>query len=341
MSIITVGIDLAKNVFAVHGVDESGRAVLVKPKVARDRLLDLVAQLPACLIGMEACSGAHHWARLFRAHGHTVKLMAPKFVTPYRMSGKRGKNDAADAAAICEAVTRPKMRFVPIKDVDQQATLCLHRTRQGFVTERTAVYNRVRGLISEFGIVLPLKVERLRRDILEHLEDLPGWANRCVGDLLAHADQLDGRIAEYDKAISQAARQDERSRRLMQLPGIGPNTASALLASIGSGHDFKHGRQVAAWMGLVPGQYSSGGKTRLGWITKAGDAYLRSLLVMGARSILAGLGDKQDRFSRWARSLVERCGYWKAAIAIAAKNARLAWAVLRYGEEFRLNASVA
>jgi transposase len=341
MSIITVGIDLAKNVFAVHGVDESGRAVLVKPKVARDRLLDLVAQLPACLIGMEACSGAHHWARLFRAHGHTVKLMAPKFVTPYRMSGKRGKNDAADAAAICEAVTRPKMRFVPIKDVDQQATLCLHRTRQGFVTERTAVYNRVRGLISEFGIVLPLKVERLRRDILEHLEDLPGWANRCVGDLLAHADQLDERIAEYDKAISQAARQDERSRRLMQLPGIGPNTASALLASIGSGHDFKHGRQVAAWMGLVPGQYSSGGKTRLGWITKAGDAYLRSLLVMGARSILAGLGDKQDRFSRWARSLVERCGYWKAAIAIAAKNARLAWAVLRYGEEFRLNASVA
>jgi len=339
MSIITVGIDLAKNVFAVHGVDETGKAVLVKPRVARDRLLELIAQLRPCLIGMEACSGAHHWARLFRAHGHTVKLMAPKFVTPYRMSGKRGKNDAADAAAICEAVTRPNMRFVPIKDIDQQATLCLHRTRQGFVTERTAVYNRVRGLISEFGIVLPQKVERLRHDILEHLEALPGWANRCVGDLLAHTDQLDARIAEYDKAISQVARQDERSRRLMKLPGIGPNTASALLASIGAGHDFKHGRQVAAWIGLVPGQYSSGGKIRLGWITKAGDAYLRSLLVMGARAVLAGLGDKQDRFSRWARSLVERCGYWKAVVAIAAKNARLAWAVLRYGEDFRLNAS--
>jgi transposase len=338
MSIITVGIDLAKNVFAVHGVDETGRAVLVKPKVARGRLLDLVAQLPPCLIGMEACSGAHHWARLFRVHGHCVKLMAPKFVTPYRMSGKRGKNDAADAAAICEAVTRPKMRFVPIKEVNQQATLCLHRTRQGFVTERTAVYNRVRGLIAEFGVVLPLKIECLRHDILEHLEELPGGVNRCVWDLLRHADTLEERIAEYDKAIAQVARQDERSRRLMRLRGIGPNTATALLASIGAGHDFKHGRQVAAWIGLVPSQYSSGGKTRLGWITKTGDAYLRGLLVMGARSILAGLGDKQDRFSRWARSLVERRGYWKAVVAIAAKNARLAWAVLRYGDEFRLHA---
>jgi transposase len=341
MGIITVGIDLAKNVFAVHGVDEAGRAVLVKPKVARDKLVELVAQLPPCLIGMEACSGAHHWARQFVRYGHEVRLMAPKFVTPYRMSGKRGKNDAADAIAVCEAVTRPHMRFVPIKDVDQQATLCLHRTRQGFVAERTAVYNRVRGLISEFGIVLPQKVERLRRDILEHLEELPGWANCCVGDLLAHADVLDARVAEYDRAIAQVAREDERSRRLMRLPGIGPNTASALLASLGAGHDFKHGRQVAAWIGLVPGQYSSGGKARLGRITKAGDAYLRSLLVMGARAVLAGLGDKQDRFSRWARSLVERRGYWKAVVAIAAKNARLAWAVLKYGEDFRLNAGAA
>jgi transposase len=338
MGIITVGIDLAKNVFAVHGVDENGKAVLVKPRVARERLLELIAQLPPCVIGMEACSGAHHWARLFRVHGHTVKLMAPKFVMPYRMSGKRGKNDAADAAAICEAVTRPKMRFVPIKDVDQQATLCLHRTRQGFVTERTAQYNRIRGLIAEFGVVLPLKIEHLRHDILEHLEELPGGVNRCVWDLLRHADTLEERIAEYDKAIAQVARQDERSRRLMRLAGIGPNTATALLASIGCGHDFKHGRQVAAWIGLVPSQYSSGGKTRLGWITKTGDAYLRGLLVMGARSILAGLGDKQDRFSRWARSLVERRGYWKAVVAIAAKNARLAWAVLRYGDEFRLHA---
>jgi len=341
MSIITVGIDLAKNVFAVHGVDENGKSTLVKPKVSREQLLPLIAQLPPCLIGMEACSGAHHWARQFREYGHTVRLIAPKFVTPYRMSGKRGKNDAADAAAICEAVTRPAMRFVPVKEEHQQIVLCLHRTRQGFVEERTALYNRLRGLISEFGIVLPQKVACLRRAIGAHLEDLPGYANQCVGDLLAHADQLDARIADYDRLIAQAAREDARSKRLMQRSGIGPLTASAFLAGIGNGHDFKNGRQVAAWIGLVPGQYSSGGKARLGRITKAGDAYLRSLLVMGARAILSGLGDKQDRFSRWARNLVERRGYWRAVVAIAAKNARLAWAVLKYGEDFRLNPDVA
>ena len=341
MSIITVGVDLAKNVFAIHGVDALGKAVLVKPKVAREHLAALIAQLPPCLIGMEACSGAHHWARLFRGYGHTVKLMAPKFVTAYRLSGKRGKNDAADAAAICEAVTRPAMRFVPIKEEHQQIILCLHRTRQGFVDERTATYNRLRGLISEFGIVLPQKVACLRRSIGAHLEDLPGYANRCIGDLLAHADTLDERIAEYDRLIALAAREDERSRRLMKRPGIGPVTASALLASLGSGHDFRNGRQVAAWIGLVPGQYSSGGKARLGRITKAGDNYLRGLLVMGARAILAGLGDKQDGFSCWARNLQERRGYWKAVVAIAAKNARVAWAVLHYGEDFRLRPEAA
>ena len=340
MSIITVGIDLAKNVFAVHGIDESGKPVLIKPKVARDHLAALIAQLPPCLIGMEACSGAHHWARLFREYGHIVKLMDPKRVTPYRLTGKRGKNDAADAAAICEAVSRPNMRFVPVKEEHQQIILTLHRTRQGFVEERTATYNRLRGLISEFGIVLPQKVACLRRSIGAYLEDLPSYANRCIGDLLSHADALDARIAEYDRLIAQAAREDTRSRRLMERPGIGPVTASALLASLGNGHDFKNGRQVAAWIGLVPGQYSSGGKARLGRITKAGDAYLRSLLVMGARAILAGLGDKQDGFSRWARSLQERRGYWKAVVAIAAKNARIAWAVLHYGEDFRTTPDV-
>lgn len=341
MSIITVGIDLAKNVFAVHGVDDNGKPALVKPKVSREHLLPLVAQLSPCVIGMEACSGAHHWARLFRQHGHSVKLMAPKFVTPYRMGGKRGKNDAADAAAICEAVTRPNMRFVPIKEVHQQIILCLHRTRQGFVEERTATYNRLRGLIAEFGIVLPQKVANLHRHIGARLEDLPGYASRCVGDLLSHADQLDVRIAEYDRLIAKAAREDARSKRLMQRPGIGPVTASALLASIGGGHDFKNGRQVAAWIGLTPGQHSSGGKDRLGRITKAGDHYLRTLLVLGARTILNTLGDKQDHFSRWARNLVVRRGYGRAAVAIAAKNARLAWAVLRYGEDFRLSPSAA
>ncbi len=244
MSIIVIGIDLAKNIFAVHGVNAQGKPELVKPKVSRDQLLPLIANLPPCLIGMEACSGAHYWARQFRQYGHTIKLMAPKFVSPYRMSGKCGKNDAQDAAAIAEAVTRPKMRFVPIKEEHQQIILCLHRTRQGFVEERTATYNRLRGLISEFGIVLPQKVTGLRQHIGKHLDGLPGYAQRCVEDLLTHADQLDARISDYDKAIAQAAREDERSKRLMQRPGIGPITASALLASIGNGHDFKNGRQV-------------------------------------------------------------------------------------------------
>jgi transposase len=185
MSIIVIGIDLAKNIFAVHGVNESGHAELVKPKVSRDQLLPLIANLPPCTIGMEACSGAHHWARLFRQFGHTVKLMAPKFVTPYRMSGKRGKNDAQDAAAIAEAVTRTSMRFVPIKEEHQQIILCLHRTRQGFVIERTATYNRLRGLIAEFGIVLPQKVTGLRQSIGKHLDALPGYDKRCIDDLLA------------------------------------------------------------------------------------------------------------------------------------------------------------
>jgi transposase len=264
-----------------------------------------------------------------------VKLMAPKLVAPYRMSGKRGKNDAADAAAICEAVTRPSMRFVPLKDEHQQATLCLHRTRQGFVEERTAIYNRIRGLLSEFGVVLPQSPARLRREITVHLDALPSWARRCISDLLEHAGLIEDRLIEYDRAISQIARDDERSRRLMQLRGIGPTTASALLASLGAGHDFKNGRQVGAWLGLTPGQHSSGGKQRLGSITKAGDAYLRCLLVNGARAVIANLGEKQDRFSRWVRSLVERRGYWRAAVAIAAKNARMAWAVLKYGDDFR------
>src|SRR5688572_9358807 len=181
MAIVTLGIDLAKNVFALHGVDATGKAVLVRPSVPRGKLLELVASLPACLIGMEACSGAHHWARLFQAHGHTVRLMAPKFVAPYRLSGKRGKNDAADAAAICEAVTRPSMRFVPPKSLQQQSELMVHRARQGFVQQRTATINRIRGLLAEFGIVLPLKAATVRREAMLQLEDLPGWANTVIG----------------------------------------------------------------------------------------------------------------------------------------------------------------
>ena len=334
MKIIYLGIDLAKNVFAVHGVDEFGKGVLVRPNVRRDQLLELVATLPPCVVGMEACSGAHHWARAFAGFGHTPKLMAPKFVAPYRMSGRRGKNDAADAAAICEAVQRPNMRFVPVKSVDQQGMLCLHRVRQGFVEERTATINRIRGLLSEFGLVLPRKAEIVRRQAGAALEDLPGWANRSIGDLLSHLHLLDTRIAEYDGHVKAVARADPRSRRLMEMPGIGPTTASALVATIGNGHDFRCGRQLAAWLGLVPGQYSSGGKTRLGKITKAGDAYLRTLLVMGAGSVLAAAKTKTDRMSRWAISVEARRGYGKAKVAIAAKNARMAWVLLAKGDAF-------
>lgn len=338
MAIVTLGIDLAKNVFALHGVDATGLAVLVRPSVARAKLLELVASLPPCLIGMEACSGAHHWARLFASHGHTVRLMAPKFVVPYRLSGKRGKNDAADAAAICEAVSRPNMRFVPVKSIDQQCELLVHRARQGFIQQRTATLNRIRGLLSELGIVLPLKAATVRREALLQLEDLPGWCNTVIGDLLSEVTRLDERIAQYDRHIEAIVRASAPAKQLMQLPGVGPTTASALVAMIGHGHEFKCGRQLSAWLGLVPGQYSSGGKQRLGRITKAGDPYLRMLLVLGARSVLNGAATRSDATSRWALQLAARVGYWKAVVAIAAKNARLCWAVLQRGESFRLPA---
>ena len=338
MAILYVGVDLAKNVFAVHGVNEAGKPELVRPSVPRARLHELIASLPPCVIGMEACSGAHHWARLFMAHGHTVRLMAPKFVAPYRLSGKRGKNDAADAAAICEAVQRPNMRFVPVKTEAQQAQLCVHRARQAFVEARTATLNRIRGLLSEFGIVLPLKAATVRREAALRLEDLPGLSNLVIGDLLSEVHRLDERVAQYDRHIAQMAREDERARRLMRLAGVGETTATALVSMIGNGHEFKCGRQLAAWLGLVPGQYSSGGKARLGRITKAGDPYLRSLLVMGAKALLNAAKLKTDGISRWAVALAERRGYWKAVVAIAAKNARMAWAVLARGERFTMPA---
>jgi transposase len=342
MSIVFVGIDLAKSVFAVHGVNDAGKPELIKPAVPRAKLGEVVAALPPCTIGMEACSGAHHWARQFQGYGHTVKLMAPKFVAPYRMSGKAGKNDAADAVAICEAVQRPNMRFVPVKSEDQQGRLMVHRARQGFVEQRTANFNRIRGLLSEVGIVLPLKADTVRRQAAALLEELPGWVNTVIGDLLSEVHRLDERIAQYDRHIAAMAKQDQRAAQLMRLCGVGETTATALIAMIGNAHEFSSGRQLSAWLGLVPGQYSSGGKMRLGRITKAGDAYLRSLLIMGARALLHAAKTKpetkSDSISRWAVALEQRRGYWRAVVAIAAKNARMAWAVLRRGEEFKMPA---
>src|SRR5204862_1406041 len=301
-----------KNVFSLHGVDAAGKTVL-RRTVRRDRLVDTVASLSPCLIGMEACSGAHEWGRRFEQHGHTVKLMAPKFVAPYR---KSDKNDGNDAEAVCEAVTRPNMRFVPIKSLEQQALLSLHRVRQGFIVERTATINRLRGLLAEFGVVLPVRAVVVRREACKAAESLPALGRRAIEDLLAHLRTLDERIVGYDRELEQQARQCEPARRLMKIRGIGALSALAIVATVGNARDFRSGRQFAAWLGLTPRQHSSGGKTRLGHITKRGDAYLRCLLVQGARSVLHTASRHADGMSRWAQTLEARRGYHRTLVAI-------------------------
>ncbi len=322
--VTTLGIDLAKRVFALHGVDAKGRIVLSKT-VARGELLATVAALPPCLIGMEAGSGAHAWARQFQAFGHTVGIMAAKFVTPYR---RNGKNDGNDAEAICEAVSRPRMRFVPVKSEEQQALLSLHRVRQGFIEERTATINRIRGLLAEFGIVIAQRAPGLRREALQAAAELPSLARQAIDDLHEHLRRLDERIAGYDRQLEAQARLSEPAQRLMQIRGVGPLSALAIVATVGNARDFRSGRQFAAWLGLTPKQHSSGGKNRLGRITKRGDAYLRTLLVQGARSVLNTAARHTDQRSRWICSLEARRGYYRTLIAIAAKNARIAWALL-------------
>ena len=329
--VTTVGIDLAKNVFSLHGVDGAGKTLL-RRTLRRGQLAQAVASLPPCVIGMEACSGAHEWGRRFQQHGHTVRLMAPKFVSPYR---KSEKNDGNDAEAVCEAVSRPNMRFVPVKSIEQQALLALHRVRQGFVVERTATINRLRGLLTEFGVVLPLGSETVRREAARSAEALPELARGAIADLLEQLRALDRRIEGYDRQIAAQAKLSEPARRLMKIRGIGPTTALAIVATVGNAREFKNGRQFAAWLGLVPGQYSTGGRTRLGHISKRGDAYLRNLLVQGARSVLQSAGMRQDRLSRWALELRARRGYYRTLVAIANKNARIAWALLARNEDLR------
>lgn len=332
--ITTVGIDLAKRVFALHGVDGSG-AVVLRKTVHREQLGELVASLAPCVIGMEACSGAHAWARRFAEFGHEVKLMAPAFVVPYR---KSGKNDGNDAEAICEAVQRPSMRFVPVKSAEQQAVLALHRVRQGWIEERTATINRIRALLSEFGVVLPNRAQHVRRGALAAAEALPGLAHRALEDLLEQLRLLDERIGAYDRELQLQARASEPAQRLMAIRGIGPITAVAIVATVGNARDFESGRQFAAWLGLTPRQHSSGGKHRLGHITRRGDAYLRCLLVQGARSVLHTAMRHTDRMSRWVLSVQARRGYHKTLVAIAAKNARIAWALLSKGQQLRMTA---
>jgi transposase len=332
--ITTVGVDLAKVVFTVHGVDRVGRTVLRKT-VRREKLMELIAGLPPCLIGMEACGGAHEWARRFEVCGHRVGIMMARFVVPYR---KSSKNDGNDAEAICEAVARPNMRFVPVKSAEQQAVLSLHRVRQGFIEQRTATLNRIRGLLAEFGIVLPQRADQVRRAAIVAAEELPVLARASIANLRQHLAYLDDWIGRYEQQLIALAKQHEPARRIQQVSGVGPLTASAITASIASGHEFTNGRQFAAWLGLVPRQYSTGGRTKLGRITKRGDAYLRTLLMLGARAVLQSAAQKTDRLSRWALELRARRGYHRAIIAVAAKNARIIWALLARNREFVLPA---
>jgi len=336
MKITTVGIDLAKSVFQVQGVDERGKAVLRK-KLKRAEVGKFFANMPACLVGMEACGSAHYWGRKLVDLGHTVKLMAPQFVKPYV---KTNKNDARDAEAICEAVARPNMRFVPLKLPEQQAVLALHRARQGFVKTRTAQANQMRGLLAEFGLVIPKGIRHVAAklpDILEDAENgLPASSRQLFARLLAHFKELDRQVGELEQQIKTWHRQSEASRRLEAIPGVGPLTARALLASIGDAQSFANGRQLAAWLGLVPRQDSTGGKTTLLAISKRGDVYLRTLLIHGARSVLRQLQRRVDRGDGWLARLAVRRNPNIAAVALANKNARIVWALLAHGRDYQV-----
>ena len=331
----TIGLDLAKNVLQVHGVDERGKTIL-KKALKRAQVLPFFANMPPCLVGMEACGSAHYWARKLEAMGHAVKLMAPQFVKPYV---KTNKNDAADAEAICEAVSRPNMRFVPIKDGEQQALLAIHRARQGFVKARTAQANQIRGLLAEYGITIPVGIRHIATHLPEILEDgenaLPGLFRQLIDRLGTHLKALDRQVAELDTQIQVWHRENITSKRLAQIPGIGPMTASALVASIGDARNFENGRQLAAWLGLVPRQHSSGGKPTLLGISKRGDTYLRTLLIHGARAVIRVAEHKVGHAQSWLAGVMGRRNKNIAAVALANKNARIVWAMLAHDRTYR------
>jgi len=334
MDVTRVGIDLAKQVFQVHGVSNRG-AVLIRKQLKRAEAAKFFATLPPCLVGMEACASAHHWARTIQAHGHTVKLMAPQFVKPYV---KSHKNDAADAAAICEAVSRPSMRFVPIKNIEQQSVLALHRVRQGFIKARTAQANQIRGLLGEFGLVVPQGIGYITQRVPALLEraagDLPGAFRQLIGRLLEHLRLLSLQVTDIDEQVKAWHRSTEASRRLEKIPGIGPITASALVATVGDAKNFDSGRQLAAWLGLVPRQHSSGGKPMLLGMSKRGDPYLRTMLIHGARSVIYRATQKANP-QNWAFRVTARRNKNVAAVALANKNARIVWALLAHDREFQ------
>jgi transposase len=335
MEITTIGLDLAKSVFQVHGVDATGK-VVVRKSLRRAQMLPFFARLPPCLVGMEACGTSHHWARELIKFGHQVRLMPPAYVKPYV---KRGKTDAADAEAVCEAVMRPTMRFVPVKSPEQQAALSMHRTRDLLVKQRTQLVNMIRGLLAEFGIDIPKGLERallMARQIVDgKAPDVPMEAAKIVSTLAQQALDIHVRLREIDRDLLVWQRGNDVARRLMTIPGIGPVGATALAASITDPHQFRSGRQFAAWLGLTPLQKSSGGKERLGRITKMGDKYLRKLLIVGMTSLVRQARYNPKTVDPRLADLLARKPVRVATVAMANKTARIVWAVMARGETYR------
>jgi transposase len=333
-----VGVDLAKRVIQVHRVDAHERVVTSKA-LRREQFLPWCARLPAgTLVVMEASSSAHHWCRRLIALGLDARIVSAQLAAPYRQEGRSGKNDANDAAAICEAAGRPRMRFVPVKSVEQQSMLCVHKLREGFKEERTACINRIRGLLAEFGLVFAQSPEALRAALPEALEDasneLGPLARLAIERAVVHWRELDEHLAWCDQRIAQHHRDNDDVRRAAKLIGVGPITASAAVATVGDFKQFTSGSQFGAWVGLVPRQHSSGGKNQLGGITKHGQTYLRTLLIQAAKSAVMTAHRRNDPISRWVLALRERSGWQKAVVALANKNARILWAVMTRGEQF-------
>lgn len=331
MKLSRIGVDLAKNVYQLHGVDRSGKAVW-KRRLRRNQWLGAVLEVvdTSCVIGMEACTGAQHWARVLQARGYTVKLIPPQFVKPYV---KSNKNDANDAEAICEAMSRPQMRFVAVKSVEQQDIQATHRIRAELKDQRNAKANQIRGLVAEYGLVAPQTLLALRTAIPDWLEDaengLTDYFRSLLHGLWCDLITLDDRITELDKEIEQLANSSKVTRRLQQLRGVGPMVATALVATVGTGQQYRKGRQMAAALGLTPRQSSSGDKHRLFGISKRGDAYLRMLLIHGARAVVSQARHRDDRLSRWVTDIARRSHPNVAAVALANKTARMAWAMLQ------------